>query len=275
MGLGKQIRLNRIFAHPSGRFCSVAVDHFVGYAQKMHPGLTDLPKTIAAVVAGKPDAVTAQKGAALSCWTRHAGKVPLIIQAGCFTQDDRIIEIVTDPEECIRMGADAIAVAIGVRGPNEGRFIKILADSVAASARFDLPVIAHIYPRSFSSNGVTVLHNPEEIFWATRVGIECGADVIKVGYTGDPASFSDIVESCPVPLVAAGGPQTDTLKEALEAMAGVVASGARGATIGRNVWGHGDVAGALRAFKAVIHDGQSPSEALAAQRNGELERARA
>src|ERR1017187_6058178 len=111
MSLGKQIRLNRIFSHPSGRICSVAVDHFVGYAEKLPPGLTDLPKTIAAVVRGRPDAITMQKGTAWTCWPAHAGKIPLIMQAGCFTPDERINEILTDPEECLRAGADAIAIA--------------------------------------------------------------------------------------------------------------------------------------------------------------------
>ena len=54
--------------------------------------------------------------------------------AGCFTADDRVIESVTDPEECVRLGADAIAIAIGIFGPNEGRFIKILMDGVARAA---------------------------------------------------------------------------------------------------------------------------------------------
>ena len=33
MNLGKLIRLNRLFAHPSNRLCSVAVDHFIGYGR--------------------------------------------------------------------------------------------------------------------------------------------------------------------------------------------------------------------------------------------------
>lgn len=49
-------------------------------------------------------------------------------------------------------------------------------------------------------------------------------------------------------------------------MAQVVSSGARGATIGRNVWGLEDITGAVRAFKAVIHDGMAPEQALAAVR---------
>ena len=266
MSLGKQIRLNRIFSHPSGRFCSVAVDHFVGYSHDMPEGLADLPKAISAIVSAKPDAVTMQKGTALTCWGPHAGKVPMIVQAGCFTADERIVEILTEPDECIRMGADAIAIAIGVRGPQEGKFIKLLADGVAAAAKYDLPVIAHIYPRAFDGKGgARILHEPDEIAWAVRVGIECGADVIKVAYTGDVASYSQIVKRCPVPIVAAGGPKTETLEQSLTAMSEVVKSGAKGATIGRNVWGHGDAATALRAFKAVIHNGVSPSECLSPQ----------
>jgi len=263
MGLGKQIRLKRIFSHPSGRLCSVAVDHFVGYADSLPPGLDNLPKLLAELVAERPDAVTMQKGTALTCWAPHAGKAALIMQSGCFTVDERILEMLTDPEECVRSGADAIAIAIGVRGANEGKFIKHLAAGVTAAAKYDLPVISHIYPREFGPNGARILHDADNIAWAVRVGIECGADVIKVGYTGDPTSFGQIVSSCPVPVVAAGGPKAETLEQALTLMAGVVQSGASGATIGRNIWGHSDIGAALRAFKAVLHDGRTPSEALA------------
>ncbi|MDR3688890.1 MAG: hypothetical protein P4L46_05885 [Fimbriimonas sp.] len=264
MGLGKQVRLNRIFSHSSGRLCSVAVDHFVGYAESLPPGLANLPKLLAELVPERPDAVTMQKGTALTCWAPFAGQTAMIMQSACFTTDERILEMLTSPEDCILHGADALAIAIGVRGPNEGKFIKHLAEGVSAAAKYDLPVIAHIYPRVFDQNGVRIVHDADNIAWATRVGIECGADVIKVGYTGDVASFRQIVESCPVPVVAAGGPKAETLLDALNIMQQVVASGARGATIGRNIWGHANVRAALRAFKAVIHDTVPPVEAAAA-----------
>ena len=41
--------------------------------------------------------------------------------------------------------------------------------------------------------------------------------------------------------------------EALEALAGVVAAGGRGATVGRNIWGVEDITGAVEAVKDVIH----------------------
>jgi class I fructose-bisphosphate aldolase len=264
MNIGKRIRLNRLFAHPSGRLCSVAVDHFIGYG-KLTPGggLSNLSDALQKIVAGLPGAVTMSKGTAMNCWEPYAGKVPLILQAGCFTADDRVIETMTDPEECVRLGADAIAIAIGIFGPNEGKFLKILGSGVTAAAKYDLPVIAHIYPRDFT-HGAKIVHDAESIMWATRVGIECGADVIKVGYSGDVASFRQIVESSPVPVIAAGGPKAINLRAALEAMTAVVEAGGHGATIGRNVWGVEPITAALKAFKAVILDGISPDKALAA-----------
>jgi len=261
--LGKRSRLNRLFDPSSRRLCSIAVDHWFGYrAAGREPGLQDLPATLATLMPGRPSAVTMTKGAAQACWGPHAGSVPLIIQAGCFTPDDRVIEITADPEECLRLGAEAMAVAIGVRGAQEGRYLRLLCDSVRAAARFDLPIIAHIYPRDFSGREPRIVFAPEEIEWAVRCGIECGADIIKVGYTGDVASFRSIVAACPVPVIAAGGPKAPTLLAALTAMAEAVVAGGRGATMGRNIWGLPRPAAALAAFKAVILGGVAPRQAL-------------
>jgi len=48
----------------------------------------------------------------------------------------------------------------------------------------------------------------------------------------------------------------------LELMAKVMDSGARGGTIGRNIWGTSDPTRALLAFRAVIHDRMTPAAAL-------------
>jgi class I fructose-bisphosphate aldolase len=202
------------------------------------------------------------KGVAKGTWSPYAGSVSLIIQAVSFTVDDSIIQTLAEPEEVLRLGADAIAVSIGVRGPNEGKFLGILAEKVARADRIGLPVIAHIYPRDFS-NGAKIVFDHENIMWAVRCGVECGADVIKVPFTGTVESYREIVATSPVPVVAAGGPRSETLDEALGMMVKVVESGARGGTIGRNVWGTSDPTLALQAFRAVIHDEMSAAEALA------------
>jgi class I fructose-bisphosphate aldolase len=42
----------------------------------------------------------------------------------------------------------------------------------------------------------------------------------------------------------------------------VVQSGARGATIGRNIWGFPQITAAVLAFKSVIHEGLTPEAAM-------------
>ena len=72
MSLGKQIRLNRIFGHETGRLCSLAVDHLVAYQSGLPEGLRNVPETINLLVKGKPDAITMYKGMAQNAWPPHA-----------------------------------------------------------------------------------------------------------------------------------------------------------------------------------------------------------
>jgi len=260
MNTGKLVRLNRLFSHSSRRFCSVAVDHFFGYCLGLPDGLRHFKATLAAIVAGRPDAVTVQRGLAALAWAPHAGVVPLIVQSSLTRPDNTAHEQIATPEDAIRLGADAFAVVAYVRGPDEAAALGRVADCVRAAASFEIPVICHIYPRDVQTG--TILFNAEDIAWAVRCAVEVGVDVVKTPYCGDVAAYSDIVTNCPVPVVAAGGPQSESLPRALEMMADVVRSGARGATIGRNVWGFQRITQAVLAFKAVIHEGKSPEEAL-------------
>jgi class I fructose-bisphosphate aldolase len=263
MNTGKLVRFNRIFSHPSGRLCSVAVDHFIGYGDGLPRGLRRMQETLAAVVAGQPDAVTMHKGIAATMWAPYAGRIPLIIQAIVGRPDDTAYELVVTAEEAIRLGADAVAIAAFVHGRTEGYQLKVVADLVRDAARFELPVILHIYPRNPQT--LEIIHTPEDVAWALHCGLELGADVIKVPYCGDVRAQAEIVSESSVPVVAAGGPRTDTLEAALHMMTEVVASGTRGATIGRNIWGfeNQNITAAVKAFKAVIHEGKSAREALA------------
>lgn len=259
MNTGKLVRLNRLFSHASGRLCSVAVDHFVGYGQEMPDGLRHIKTTLAAIVEAQPDAVTMHKGMAASAWTPFAGRLPLIMQSSAIRPDDVAREQIATPLEAVRLGADAFAIAAFVRGATEAAYLRRVADSVREAAEYEMPVICHIYPRNPDG---TISYTPENIAWAARAAVEVGADVVKTPYCGDVRAYAQIIADCPVPLVAAGGPQTNTLRDALQMMALVVQSGARGATIGRNIWGVKNVAGAVRAFKAVIHDGKDADTAL-------------
>ena len=182
--------------------------------------------------------------------------------ADSFEPDDTVCQQIADAEDAILLGADALAVAAFICGPTEGDRLRVLAENVKEAVRFDLPVIVHIYPREFTDHGPKVSHRPDLVAWAVRCGLECGADVIKTPYCGDVEAFGEIVTDCPIPVVAAGGPRAETLEAALEMAHQVVQSGAKGMTVGRNIWSVPEITKAVRAFLYVIHDGLAPEMAL-------------
>ena len=184
MNLGKLIRMNRLFAHPSGRLCSVAVDHLMGYAYGLPDGLRHIQQTLEAVVAAQPDAVTMHKGIATSAWVPYAGKVPFILQSSLARADDQACEQVATPEDAMRLGADAFAVALFMGGTTEAARLRVVADCVREAARYEIPVICHIYPRRFDG-GPHVSFEPEDVAWVVRCAAEMGVDVIKAPYCGD------------------------------------------------------------------------------------------
>jgi fructose-bisphosphate aldolase, class I len=260
VGLGKIARMNRLFSHPSGRLCSIAVDHFIGYGDGLPAGLAHIRGTLAAVAAARPDAVTMHRGIATSAWEPFAGKVPFILQSTIARPDDTVCEQIAAPEDAVRLGADGFAVAAFVRGATEGQQLKRVARAVADAVRYDMPVITHIYPRDLR-DGAAISYTADDIAWAVRCALECGSDVIKVPFCHDASAFVQIVNDTPVPVVAAGGPLTRSLDDALVMLHQAVRHGARGATVGRNVWNHDRVTDVIRAIQLVVHEGEEPGRA--------------
>ena len=65
-------------------------------------------------------------------------------------------------------------------------------------------------------------HRPELIALGARIACELGADVLKTDYSGDAASFRQVVQAAFRPILIAGGPRTATLREALEMVHGAL-----------------------------------------------------
>lgn len=252
--LGKAVRLNRILGANNQRVLTVAVDHMINYPVGFPKGLRQMEDTLAKIIEGKPDALTMNKGIAMRCMQPYAGQVPLIIQSMALRPGEPDFADTATVEEVIALGADAIAVAMFVYCAEEMGYLRHLSEVVRQAAAFGLPVIPHIYPLASGDEQHTVLHDAEHIFYAARVGLEMGADLIKVPYTGDVESFRDIVNAFPVPVVAAGGPRCATLDDAVAMARDIGKSGAAGATMGRNVWEFEDIPYAIRALKNAINE---------------------
>jgi fructose-bisphosphate aldolase/2-amino-3,7-dideoxy-D-threo-hept-6-ulosonate synthase len=90
------------------------------------------------------------------------------------------------------------------------------------------------------------------------VAAELGATIVKCPYTGDPEGFREVVRSCPVPVLIAGGPKADSDAAVLAMVRGAMEAGAAGASIGRNIFSHRDPLAMTRAIVDVITPGAAP-----------------
>ena len=86
---------------------------------------------------------------------------------------------------------------------------------------------------------------------------ELGASIVKTYYCPD---FEKVVETCPVPIVIAGGkkiPEKDALQMAHDA----IKAGAIGVDMGRNIFQSSDPVAMIKSVNAVVHKKYSPKEA--------------
>ena len=125
--------------------------------------------------------------------------------------------------------------------------------------KWGMPLLAMMYPRGPKIENE---HDPDVVKLAARVGAELGADIVKTNYTGDPDTFKEVVDGCPVPVIIAGGPKVETAKQLLEMVYDAIEVGGAGIAIGRNVFQAKDPAKMTKALVEIVHNRMSPDEAL-------------
>jgi DhnA family fructose-bisphosphate aldolase class Ia len=92
----------------------------------------------------------------------------------------------------------------------------------------------------------------------TRIASEIGADLIKTKYPGTVKAMATLVESCPTPIVIAGGPRMATVEDAYQVARDVVNGGGAGLVFGRNIYQSDDPATTLAQFRAIVHGEDQP-----------------
>jgi len=92
---------------------------------------------------------------------------------------------------------------------------------------------------------------------ACRIAAELGAHIVKTYYCEE---FEKVVESCPVPVIVAGGKKIPEL-DALRLAANAVQGGAVGVDMGRNIFQSDNPVGMIRAVRAIVHEKASVEQA--------------
>lgn len=261
MYLGKQVRLERIINREDHRTIIVPMDH--GVTIGAVDGLVDMREAVNDMAIGGADAVLMHKGL-IRCSHRSAGKdVGLIVHLSAstmLTPNANTKTLVGTVEEGIKHGADAVSVHVNLGDPNERLMLADLGKVAAACDDWHMPLLAMMYARGPE---IANSFDPKVVAHCARVGVELGADIVKVSYTGDMDSFADVVSGCCVPVVIAGGERMDSTRQVLQMVHDSIRAGGAGVSMGRNVFQHPRRIELMRALRAIVHDNADVDHALA------------
>jgi DhnA family fructose-bisphosphate aldolase class Ia len=242
---GKDIRLRRIF-HADGRAVVVALDH--GQFKHEPKGLENIKEVISRVVDGRVDGIILNPGPASQFASVYAGKAALILRlTGASTEHNPNFDYhrqIATVEQAVALGADAVLVMGFIGGRGEAHSLELLAKIAGDCSRYGMPLIAEMLPVEPDR-----FYDTEWIRCAVRVGYELGADCIKAYFSGEPA-YRSVIDSCPVPILIAGGPKVadpqDMVRQALEL-------GASGVAFGRNIFESNDPTGVTEKLVSMVH----------------------
>jgi len=260
MSIGKRIRMERIVDRKSGRSVIVPMDH--GVTSGPIRGLVDMRRAVNAVAEGGANAVLVHKGIVIAGHRGYGKDIGLIIHLSASTSlgPDPLNKVtVATVEEAMRLGADAVSMHVNVGAEKEADMLVELGETAMVCEEWGIPFLAMMYPRG---EKVKNEHDVEVVKHVARIGAELGADIIKTNYTGDPETFKEVVQGCPVPVIIAGGAKMNTDAEVLKMVEDAVSAGAAGVSIGRNVFQHDNPANMTIAISKVVHEGISAEEAM-------------
>jgi fructose-bisphosphate aldolase/2-amino-3,7-dideoxy-D-threo-hept-6-ulosonate synthase len=249
--------------HPASlRTIVVAVDH--GLFMGPIPGCRDLGALLPQLVGGGADAIQLTPGqAAQHAATFHGRGAPALVvrldacniwRKGKVKSQPGYWTAVGSPRRALQLGAH-IAVCFLLYGwEDDGAEASNLAQVGRwAEECGDLGLPLMVEPLPIGPQ-VSDENDADCVALGVRMAVEVGASLIKCNYTGQVESFRDIVASCPVPILARGGPKAPTEMQYLAQVRDIVVAGGRGLVVGRNVFQAEHPAETLRKLVSLVHD---------------------
>lgn len=252
MDWGMKNRLSRIIKPRDGKTVMLAVDH--GYFMGPTTGLENI-KTMIDPLLRYADTLMLTRGG-LRNYVDPRTSIPIVLRVSGGTSilnEDHLLHegTVVDVEDAIRLNVSGVAFSILVGQPFERDTILGMTEYIDQCERYGIPVLA------VTAVGRGLGKDAKYLGLASRMASELGAHIVKTYYCED---FEKIVESCPVPIVIAGGkkqPEQDALKMAYDA----IQAGAIGVDMGRNIFQSSNPVGMMKAVNSIVHKKYTPKEA--------------
>ncbi|MBU1061753.1 MAG: 3-hydroxy-5-phosphonooxypentane-2,4-dione thiolase [Candidatus Omnitrophica bacterium] len=250
MDWGMKNRISRIIKPDTGRAVMLAVDH--GYFLGPTSGLEEPGKTIEPLLPYADSLMLTRGVLRNSVCPEHPVPIVLRVSGGnSIVGEDLSRETLTvSVEDAIRLNVSAVALSIYVGSKYEHQTLRNLSTLINECERYGIPVLA------VTAVGKEMTRDARYLSLACRIAAELGAHIVKTYYCED---FEKVVNTCPIPVVIAGGkkiPEKDALKLAYNA----VNDGAVGVDMGRNIFQSQDPVGMIKAVREIVHKKGKPEK---------------
>ena len=252
MDWGMKNRLSRIIKPKDGRTVMLAVDH--GYFMGPTSGLEKLDAMITPLLP-YTDTLMLTRGA-LRQYVNPTNDVPIVLRVSGGTSiiGPRLLHegTVLSIEDAIRLNASGVAYSILVGADFERDTILGMTQYIDEAERYGIPVLA------VTAVGKEMKRDARYMSLASRIAAELGARIVKTYYVDE---FEKVIESCPVPVVIAGGKKQPE-NEALQMAYNAISAGAIGVDMGRNIFQSSHPVNMIKAVNAIVHQNMTPKEAF-------------
>jgi len=244
MDWGLKNRFSKIIRPEDGRCVMLAVDHgyFLGPTEKL-----ENPKETIKPLLSHADSIMLTRGI-LRTSVSPESNVPIVLRvsggSSIIGEDLSNETIVTSIDEAIKLNASCLALSIFVGSRYESQTLTNLAKLVDEGQRYEIPVLA------VTAVGKEMARDARYLALACRIAAELGAHIVKTYYCKD---FTKVVESCPIPIIIAGGKKISE-KEALQLTFDAINDGASGVDMGRNIWQSDHPISMIKAVKSIVHE---------------------
>ena len=231
----------------NGNSLIVAYDHGTEHGPvdfKPNPESID-PRHVFEVA--KHDAVTClavQKGIAETYYPDYKDDVNLMVKlngnSDLSERDDYY-----SPKQCTvryaveELGAEAVGYTMYAGSKYEDKMWEDFREVQEEARKYDVPVVMWAYPRGKGIEGNSDYGgstDPDVIAYAARLGLELGADMVKVKYPGSKGNMEHVVNVTGKTKVVMSGGSKRSDDEFIKDVQTTIDAGANGLAVGRNVF---------------------------------------
>lgn len=251
MDWGMKNRLSKIIKPDTGHTVMLAVDH--GYFMGPTSGLEKLDETVNPLLP-YADTLMLTRGA-LRNYIPHDTTIPIVLRVsgGSSIIGDELLHegIVVSMLDAVRLNVAGVAFSIMVGSSFERDTLLGLTNIIDEAENYGIPVLA------VTAVGKDMKKDARYMSLASRMAAELGAHVVKTYYCD---GFEKVVDTCPVPIVIAGGKKIPE-KDALNLAHNALQCGAIGVDMGRNIFQSTSPIAMIQAVRSIVHQDATPKEA--------------